>query len=374
MVRALTLTLLVCLVIVPDDASAQSRRYPRVYGFTGRPYGPTQAHYQYEKQYGKPWHGYRGLQSNYAPINNRRFVGGNGFLPFGYQAYFNGGCRGNFGGFAVPFSAFGGVTGPPGFADFGPTYSYIPMAPLVLQGHPQFIGPNPFDNEVLRGTRLENELRLNAIRGALNTRPERIITPSTAAAKQKSLHAQKAGDTWFRKQEYHKAIDRYKTAVSEAEDRGAAHARLAAAYAAIGRFDRAVERIKLGTQSDPDFARKLGTFEKLLGEENKIAKSALMSSATRWTKEDIRDPDRLLLLGMLCRMDGKPDYAKILLDTGLTLSGGAGHFEVMLASAPPVVIQAAPSSSDDGPELKKPAIPIPAPDPAPPVPTPLPGI
>ena len=40
-------------------------RYPRVYGPAGRPYGPTQAHYQYQKRYGRPWHGYGGLTAHF---------------------------------------------------------------------------------------------------------------------------------------------------------------------------------------------------------------------------------------------------------------------------------------------------------------------
>src|SRR5688572_6212800 len=60
MLRSLLLILLGFSAIVMDDASnallAQDA-YPRVYGPTGRPYGPTQAHYQYERQYGRPWYG-----------------------------------------------------------------------------------------------------------------------------------------------------------------------------------------------------------------------------------------------------------------------------------------------------------------------------
>src|SRR5690606_28523447 len=128
-------------VAAEQSASAQFR-YPRVYGATGRPYGPTQAHYQYQRQYGRSWHGYGGLTASSASISA---VSG-----FGGLNYYHGPVGGYgypiapyaitpFGTYYPPYAYYGGYSGPPGFADFGPTYSYIPMAPLVLQGHPQFI-------------------------------------------------------------------------------------------------------------------------------------------------------------------------------------------------------------------------------------------
>lgn len=54
------IALLVVLAGLAVTAEAQNR-YPRVYGATGRMYGPTQAHYQYQLQYGRQWSGYRGI-------------------------------------------------------------------------------------------------------------------------------------------------------------------------------------------------------------------------------------------------------------------------------------------------------------------------
>src|SRR5690349_1306186 len=54
------------LLMVGAEAAAQHRhsfQYPLVYGPTGHPDGPTQAHYQYQRQYGRPWHGYGGLSA-----------------------------------------------------------------------------------------------------------------------------------------------------------------------------------------------------------------------------------------------------------------------------------------------------------------------
>ena len=51
--------------VILTTKKTTTREYPRVYGPTGRLYGPTQADYQYRKQYGRDWHGYRGLQTTH---------------------------------------------------------------------------------------------------------------------------------------------------------------------------------------------------------------------------------------------------------------------------------------------------------------------
>ena len=61
--RRLTYAVLALCALPVATAQADppgSFRYPRVYGYTGRPYGPTQAHYQYQRQYGRAWDGYGG--------------------------------------------------------------------------------------------------------------------------------------------------------------------------------------------------------------------------------------------------------------------------------------------------------------------------
>ena len=48
------LSVAVCMPNDPRPLRRRSRSYPRVYGPTGRLYGPTQAEYQYQRQYGRP--------------------------------------------------------------------------------------------------------------------------------------------------------------------------------------------------------------------------------------------------------------------------------------------------------------------------------
>ena len=55
-------------------ANQPKSSYPRVYSQTGKLYGPTQAHYQYARQYGRPWHGYRGINYPSGFGNHRSIV------------------------------------------------------------------------------------------------------------------------------------------------------------------------------------------------------------------------------------------------------------------------------------------------------------
>lgn len=58
MIRQLTIAAAAVLML---GGLAAAGTYPRVYGPTGRLYGPTQAPYQYQRQYGNSWSGYRGI-------------------------------------------------------------------------------------------------------------------------------------------------------------------------------------------------------------------------------------------------------------------------------------------------------------------------
>src|SRR6185369_5686888 len=66
MCRLLVVGLVSFTIAASSPAFGQSHHhghgsYPQVYGPTGHLYGPTQANYQYERQYGHPWHGQGGI-------------------------------------------------------------------------------------------------------------------------------------------------------------------------------------------------------------------------------------------------------------------------------------------------------------------------
>lgn len=352
----LTLCAGMTCLLASEAAAQRTIRYPRVYGATGRPYGPTQAHYQYQRQYGRPWHGYGGLTATVGNGFSLQYsspgFGHHSYSPYGYGTSFYAGPV--YGG-----AVYGGAVGVPGYYNYGPLYSYIPMAPTVLQGHPQFIGPNPFNNSVLNEARLENEKRWGK---ELHIEPEvktveRPIKKSTAAAQLKSLRAQSQGDEWFRKGNYLQAYSRYKKAVSEADDRATAHFRLAYCLVAMGRYDRAVSEMKRGLRIDPTWPVTGDGLAVLFGADNQLAKSTTVSQVTAWVREDVRDPDRLFLIGVLLHFDDD-DRAGKFFETALRLSGSGDHLVAFLKQPEQ---PAEPPKPQPGPQVQPKVIePVPA--------------
>lgn len=316
------LLILAVVNVIPAEVGAQTIRYPRVYGPTGRPYGPTQAHYQYQKQYGRPWHGYGGLTANVGQSYVNGYPAGQ--LTYGHNCYYN-----NLGGWDF---GYGGLVPAPGYPLFP---NFTAPVPRVIYGYPPVLGYNPLNNPTpnlpLGGNwpPVDNAPLDLAPAPAGNPLPP---MPSSPEAKLKSVRAEAQGDVWFQKQEYHKAFDRYKAAVAEAGDRGSAHLRLAVCYAALNHMDLAARQLKRGVAADPQLAENADALNEIYGVSNQIAQSEMVHRAALWLKEDIRDPDRLFLLGALLHLQDD-ERAAILLKTGLAIQGGGEHFQDFLEVA-----------------------------------------
>lgn len=312
------------------DSPGGAFRYPRVYGPTGRPYGPTQAHYQYQRQYGRPWHGEGGLTAR--GYGHAHYGGSHsyGYVPYGYHAY---GYQA-YGYSPIPHWGYGdagGIVGPPGYADYGPVYSGLPPAAIVIQPHPLFHGSNPFDNPVLHQAHEENEARWNQPLSveAVEHAPPKFLEPSSAEAKLKSLRSQGYGDVWLRKTDFVQAYLRYKQAIDHARDRSEPYFRLAVAYAGLGRYELAVRELKRGLRLDPAWPSTGGSLDALFGEDNQLAKSAIVGSVVAWVREDIRDPDRLFLLGVLMHFDDD-ERSQEFFEAAYRLTGGGQHLAAFL--------------------------------------------
>lgn len=331
------LFILIVMGFVPVEARSQTIRYPRVYGPTGQPYGPTQAYYQYQKQYGRPWHGYGGITANVG----QGYVNGYplGQFSYGHNCYYGGSNWG-----------YGGLVPASGYPLFP---NYTPPVPRVIYGYPPVLGYNPLNNPVqdfpLDGNLPPAGNAPLAIAPAPNGNPLPPLA-SSPEAKLKSIRAETQGDMWFQKQEYHKAFDRYKAAVAEASDRGAAHLRLAVCYAALNHMDLAARQLKRGVASDPTFAENADALKKIFGGGNQIAQSEMVHRAALWLKEDIRDPDRLFLLGTLLHLQ-EDERAPILLKTGMAIQGGGDHFrEFLKVAEAPTVGNANPPQPNANPQ------------------------
>ncbi len=335
--------------------------YPKVYGSTGHPYGPTQAHYQYQRQYGQPWHGYGGttasgprehhitIQAPYFP----GYYGGYGYGGYGYGGYgaWYAGIQ-NYGTAPVVYGpgygyapAYGYQVAPaPGLSFSGPGFS---GSFGVINGNPGGYVPYPDYNWARNPAQgptvsapIQDSLNENAARWGQNlpdvpadpvTRP---VAPSSTTARLRSIQAQARGDARFRDQKWKSAYGDYREAADTAPDRAPAYLRLGLAAAMLDDFATAAQSFKRAVHLDPELARTMPRLVDLFGSENRVALNSLISRATEYSRQDIRDPDRLFLMGVLLTMNDDP-RAQEFFETGLRLAGRGQHFTAFLQAGTP---------------------------------------
>jgi hypothetical protein len=131
-------------------------------------------------------------------------------------------------------------------------------------------------------------------------------TPSTPAARLKSIDYQNKGDQRLLEQKWPEAKALYTSAVKAAPDRSEAHFRLAIGYVAIHRFESAITEFKLALLLEPSIAKNTKKFDVIFGPDGKIAVNSMISKLGDWVGDDIRNSDRLFLLGVILFLNRDP--------------------------------------------------------------------
>ncbi|MDA1016415.1 MAG: tetratricopeptide repeat protein [Planctomycetota bacterium] len=190
---------------------------------------------------------------------------------------------------------------------------------------------NPVIAEALR----ENQRRWN---DPLDLQPVQVRfrrpKPSTLQAQAKSLRYQRQGDARFRNGDYVLAYSEYRKAVAAAEDQSRPQVRLALSLTAVGRFSMAVRHFKRAVEIDPSLPSTGESLSSVYGVGDPLAKSVDLRKAADWVREDIRDPDRLFLLGVLLHFDDSTDKAAALFEAALRLAGHGEHLKAFLRPQP----------------------------------------
>ncbi len=362
--------LAICAASAADAQAQPGKTYPKVYGATGHLYGPTQAHYQYARQYGREWTGGSNIR-------------GVGHHHHHHHRSFGFGFPGFFGGYGVYGASYGGFYnyGAVGYPAFGPIYNYSPAYPLVIQGHPFILGADPFDNDVLKQDQPIHDLqKLKKLLTPPANRPIAVaVKKSNGAAKQRSLHQQGLGDVAFFDQNFSKAYAHYRDAMRAAPDIPENYFRMGWALAATGHLESAVREIKRGLLLDPYWPLTGISLDERFGPENEIRKNSVLLNAAQWVREDIRDPDRLFLMGVLLHFNNDIDKALKFFETAGQLAGSPQHVQLFLHPQTPPQDQPDADAGDDNdqqpaPPQGQPNPPQPPADtPVPPAPDPEPG-
>jgi len=342
---------LVLLCGVASTAEAQ-HRYPLVYGPAGRPYGPTQAHYQYLRQYGRPWHGYGGLVAP-SGVGSGPFTVSGGYLPV-------------WGGYGAPFYAPPVTVVAPGYYGyFGPSY------PAPVFTAPVYVNPvaapvplawsAPVMTDPLAAVLQQHQQHWGHQLPAAKPDPiARPVVPSSTDARLRSLEAQSKGDRDMREQKWLQAYIDYKKAVQLASDRADAHLRLGLALIALQHYDSAATSLKRAVSLNPGVAQSELTLETLFGPGSELARSSVTHKLIDYVNDDIRDPDRLFLLGVLLHIDHDADRAAQLFETAARLGGMKQHLHAFLTEPPVTEPAGVPIENDPDAPHEPPPPPAPA--------------
>lgn len=322
MKRSVAILIVVSACAAPAfaDPPGATHRYPRVYGPTGRPYGPSQAEYQYERQYGRPWHGYGGNVSAIGPEGYHYT-----FRPAFRSPFVGYGWYGNFG--------FGCVRPSPYYGYPFPGYIGTYYAPPIVVGPGPWYSVNSSVNRALAdGPRADEERWGPPPIPRVNADGTPAVIPSSLEAQARSVRKQDHGDMWLRKLDYANAQLNYRGAVEAAPERAEPRFRLGIVLAALGRFPEAVAQLKRGLELDPTWPTTGPSLDELFGEEHAVEKATVQHRVADWVRENMRDPDRHFLMGVLLHFDHH-DQAPVFFETALRLAGRGDHLLAFLRPA-----------------------------------------
>jgi tetratricopeptide (TPR) repeat protein len=219
-----------------------------------------------------------------------------------------------------------------GYPSFGPYYSYVPLAPVLRQTRPYWIGGDPFanignNNLGPRANPVENPQPGAALPGDGQPAQQPVQsnikvfgkTPTNDAIR-RSIRYQAQGDEWFAKQNYLQAYGHYKQAIAAVPGRAEPRFRMALALAATTNYASAVDEIKRAMRMDPSWPHTGPQLDELFGADNIMSKNAVLHKVAAWVRSDIRDPDRLFLMGVLLHFNDDPDQSHTFFEAASALA------------------------------------------------------
>jgi hypothetical protein len=95
---------------------------------------------------------------------------------------------------------------------------------------------------------------------------------------------------------------------------------MALALAATTNYASSVEEIKRARRIDPSWPQTGPKLDELFGADNILSQNAVLHKTAAWVREDIRDPDRLFLMGVLLHFSGDPDKSRTFFEAASALA------------------------------------------------------
>lgn len=266
---------------------------------------PTQAVYEYQLNYELPW---------------QRWWGGPGWSLGGTMP-----TQGVFGyssmnGIPLPAPLGAGVyvnasAPPPHAVNVPPGIGFGP-GPMSMAGFPSAPGMMAPRANVIPGS-FETHSQPNPNQGptqgpAPQRTARRVPTASAPGARRASSEQQNQGDLKLRQNLWAQAYVNYKNAVDLAPERPEPHFRMALTFTALKQYSSAIREFKKSIDLDPTLPQSGDTLSTIFGGNTKAWDSQVMPVVADWTREDLRDTDRLFLLGLLLYFNEDPRGSEMM--------------------------------------------------------------
>ena len=291
--------------------------YPGYYGLPG--YGYGYGYNPYLTNYSLTPYG--AAVSQYGPfVGVSPGVGGATFGPPGTGAAVLGPDLG--------FGGFGGYA--PGYGGYGAGgYGSVPVG----------IDPSA------AGTRLPSAVNVNPVlgeefreqaerwRAPLNMGDAGPLPPNPRPADERELadaiREERSGDEAFSQANFRKALAYYRRAVDASPTRGESLYRSALARIALGQWAAAGDDLRRALTLNPSLPTTGPTLRELLGGRHAIARASVLGGVAELARGDVRDADRLFLLGATMHADGD-DRAREIFEAAWRLTGGRPYLRPYL--------------------------------------------
>jgi|GEM_PF-2434458 len=192
-----------------------------------------------------------------------------------------------------------------------------------------------------------------------------IAYVSSNASLKRSREIELFGDDKLQTQQWMQAYINYRNAVDAAPDRAEAHVRLGFAALAMNRYAESVTEFKRALLLDPLTGKTGETLSSVFGPDSQDVRAVILRDVPRWTRENLRDQDRLFLLGFVLHYN-EDTRSREILDAALRLPGSKDHLVALRKPAPPRV-HVAPAEPPAESMDEFPA-PVPEPPELPPIP------
>lgn len=294
---------------------------------------------------------YSGIRHHFHPSMHMHVWGGPGFhwrygvdrfsFPPGY--FMGGFSYPNHGGFS-PFP-YDPVYSPQGNQPFGfigspPPYGGVPgyAYPPAIGGNPYPITRvNPADLSQSRvpdwpNGRFQPSDTANAGPTIRELTPESQFRPSTPEELEASQAWVEKADSFRMEGRYPEAVDAYRQSILIAADRPEPRSKLAILLAETRQYRESLNELRSALALDPTQLEKAPSLGDFYGPNRERIVQNMLQSTAQWARADIRDPERLLLIGSLLLLNGDPAQAEVPLRSAERLAPGDPQIQSVLSS------------------------------------------